>query len=576
MTSRLPVTLTALAAMAAASFAGDAVPAPDRVAEQIELMRSSSPATRANAAQALGEMRPKAIAAVGALKERSADEGVVGLRPTINGMPRLELSIQFTTTVGRVAATALYRIDPAAGVDVLRTGPVSARSAVAAAASENINDSFGLDAALLAARDRAGSVRLEGVRGLVRSTDPRALKAVLEATRDAAPQIRGEAFDAIGKRADRAQHVDRLLDVMLRDGHHNVRGVAAYHLGEFDDPRLIPPLITALKDPHAFVREQAADSLSRHPSDQVIEAFIHALKDPHRDVLLVVLKALLCFRDPRASAAAVGLTNHDNLDVRILATTLVGCYPDQHVDVLLRALEDKRSHYIRSAAAEALGQTAKPDARIVPALVRRYRNAPGGTPGPARSAPVREYGEANRTHCCWALATLGTPEAVNALEELLLDESHPVLERALVARALGTTGTPKARAALARFTDHPNDPLSRDARQGLEEGATKYKRTPTLHKLRPRNHEAGAAPPFYLRWSPSDLADGGSAARTGGASAAGLVLSGIVGSGAGGAAIINGRIVRVGDEVAGRKVVEITRYTVRLDVHGKEILLTMK
>ena len=556
---------TVLGWLSASVAAGppDSGPAADQdtspeVQSLIVKLGSTSPATRATAAKALGEMGPKAIAAVGALKQRTADKDEVRIETRIDGIAMTPAHLQPTTTVGCVAAGALFRIDPSAVMDVLRTGPESARSNAAEAASARIDDRHGFEAALLAVRDPADTVRLMAVGGLVRSKDPRALTAVVEATGDAAPRVRGLAIDTIGRRGGAARHADRLVEIMLRDGHPYPRGIAAYYLGEVDNPKVIRALTVALRDSHAFVRAQAADSLGQHFSDEATEAFIQAMGDRDKNVLKTVLRALLCVRDPRASAAAVGLINHNDLEVRECAAKLVGYYPDRYIDVLLRALEDKRSCSVRYAAAEALGRTAKPDGRIVPALVRRYR---------------KEGDDAYRR----ALAALGTPEAVNTLKEFLFDERHHVLQRAMIARALGTVGTPEARAALAQFTHHSNDQLSLEARRGLQDGARKeYKRTPTLLTPVPRNRQAGAPSRFSsLEWDAPGRASGGGA-RSKGAVAGGFVLSGIMGSGAGGAAIINGKIVRVGDDVAGAKVAEITRTKVRLDAKGREVVLTMK
>jgi len=547
-----------VAPAAGALNAGPALRA-DPVRNLIVQLESTSAATCATASKALGEMGRRALPAVAALKKQMADTRRVRIETPMNGIVMMPVQLQPTTTVGLVAAEALFEIDPSAILEVLRTGPEAARRTAADAASHRIKDPHGLQAALLAAGDRAGVIRFEAIRGLIKSADPRALKQVVAAMGDSAPQIRSLAVDAVGRRKDCARHVDRLLDVMLRDEHHYPRGIAAYHLGQFKDPEVIRALLVALKDPNSFVRAQAADSLSLQPSEETTKALVQALGDSDNQVLRAVLRALLCVRDPGASDAAVRLINHNSPYVREAAVRLVGYYPDRHVDTLLAALRDKRSCSARSAAAESLARTAKPDARIVPAILRQFEKE-GVNPYPR------------------VLAALGTPEAVNALKGLLLDEGRPAVQRATVAWALGTVGTADARAALARFTDHPDSHLRSAARRGLQASARRdYPRTPALRKPPSQADRPGGLSKFQLYWTGRQWGTGaGRVARTNGAVAGGLVLSGIVGSGAGGAAIINGKIVRVGDQVCGRKVVAIEGKTVRLDADGREIVLTLK
>ncbi len=185
--------------------------------------------------------------------------------------------------------------------------------------------------------------------------------------------------------------------------------------------------------------------------------------------------------------------------------------------------------------------------------------------GTARNSPARYL---------TALAALGTADAVKALKGVLFDEKLAPGSRAMVARALGTVGSDEARAALARLADHPSPLLKKEARRGLSPRARKeYARAPTLARPAPR--EKGKWPYFALYWGGEHWKRSGGG-RSKDAVSGRFVLSGIMGSGAGGVAIINGKILRVGDTVSGGKAVAIAKGRVRLEFNGKPVVLTLK
>ncbi|MBS0171809.1 MAG: HEAT repeat domain-containing protein [Nitrospira sp.] len=78
----------------------------------------------------------------------------------------------------------------------------------------------------------------------------------------------------------------RLQDVFLTtltralgDKQHQVRGMAASHLGVIGDETVVPHLLAALEDDHAYVRSSAALGLGRLRASEAKEKLAHVSKE---------------------------------------------------------------------------------------------------------------------------------------------------------------------------------------------------------------------------------------------------------------------------------------------------------
>jgi len=103
-------------------------------------------------------------------------------------------------------------------------------------------------------------VRGSAVLGLGMQSDPRAYDAVVIALeKDESSEVKGRAAFALGQMKDEKAQ-DKLLEC-LKSNLTAVRRGAAVALGKADDTKVIEPLITALGDPEDEVRKSAAKSL---------------------------------------------------------------------------------------------------------------------------------------------------------------------------------------------------------------------------------------------------------------------------------------------------------------------------
>jgi HEAT repeat protein len=299
------------------------------------------------------------------------------------------------------------------------------------------------------------------------------LPALRGLLRDASPEIRARAADALYEMGKTAAPAVPDLVRALRDPKPPVRLIAARALGAVGRQAQVAtgPLRAALKDSDASVRVASATSLwyITLTSEPAITALIAALQDPDKDVRWSAAQSLEWMgADAKGAGPAliVALRDKDQ-SVRYAAATALGWIrPDANVALpALRAQLKDDDSYVRAVAADAIGRYGKAAAGVVPALVaalkdendyvRRESAAALGQIGSdaAKAIPplidiLQHPGDPNtRWFVAEALGAIDTQgrEAIPALTHALTDESANVRHGAAI--ALGAIGR-NAKAAL--------------------------------------------------------------------------------------------------------------------------------
>jgi HEAT repeat protein len=180
------------------------------------------------------------------------------------------------------------------------------------------------------------------------------------------------AWSVLSELRDRSA-VEPLIEA-LRDEHPRVRYTAALVLASIPDPRAVEPLIALLHDnapSFTTVGEMAAFALGAIGDQQAVEPLIGSLHNPH--TRRHAIEALVTIGDPRAIEPFIHLLNTTH-NPRV--ATILGNFGDRRaVEPLLTALQNRPSddsHFqpgyqvFRYYAVRALGKLG--DARALPLL----------------------------------------------------------------------------------------------------------------------------------------------------------------------------------------------------------------
>ncbi|MHC4715127.1 MAG: HEAT repeat domain-containing protein [Planctomycetota bacterium] len=285
-----------------------------------------------------------------------------------------------------------------------------------------------------AIRDKA--IELLGYTG-----DPSAAAALVNLLDDPACAVQWAALRGLGHLRDPTT-VEPIIRVLESPGHPAVRGAAAWVLGDVGDRRAVGPIIRTLGDRDTDVRSYAASAFQRIVGHSTGDPLLRWLGDPEcrlRDAAAVVLtdiseeraveQLMMILLNGDSSARAVPTSGLQDTEPRIkaaAATTLSILGDFRGTQVLIEMLGDP-DVAIQADAVQGLSFSRDP--RAVPALSKRLSE---GRPG--RLETVR------------ALARIGTPEALKAVDEHLdVDLGKFAAEyRAYIRR-----GDPRELAALA-------------------------------------------------------------------------------------------------------------------------------
>jgi serine/threonine protein kinase len=162
-------------------------------------------------------------------------------------------------------------------------------------------------------KDENEEIRLDAVRTLKFSHDPRALSALVEALRDASLKVKAEAVQAIVKMGDQATGpVIRMLNDAMDESDHLTARFAAKALGEIGDRSISSVLVELLRSDDRFVACEAVLAIGRLSETKAVPDLIELLTDPNGNIRFCAAEALGEMCDPRArDALQAGLSDED-------------------------------------------------------------------------------------------------------------------------------------------------------------------------------------------------------------------------------------------------------------------------
>ncbi len=252
--------------------------------------------------------------------------------------------------------------------------------------------------------------------------------------------VRTCAVCALGRIGDK-RAVEPLIDVM-RD--KEIRGVAVRWLSEFDDPRVLPAMETALYDGDDEFADSAANFLAlRAVGDgkAALAVLARAVTRGRRSETMVALLAMGTIHsdDGLAFDALASVISDPNEHVAKLGAEYVGRTGHPNVaSILIKALAEGRP-LVAAEAAKGLSWCHS-DARVVPALIKALSHkgamvragaatSLGEIADPRVTQPLigalKDQSLEVRTAAAEGLGWIGDPAAVDGLLAMLADSRQP-------------------------------------------------------------------------------------------------------------------------------------------------------
>src|SRR5262245_1211718 len=174
-------------------------------------------------------------------------------------------------------------------------------------------------------RDDDEDVRLDGVRGLKFSRDPRALAALIEALRDPSLRVKSEAVQAITRMGPQATGpvIEILTDAIDENDFVTAR-FAAKTLGLIGDESISQLLVELVGSEDSFVVCEAALALGRLKHIEAVPRLLELLDNPSGNVRFAAAEALGRIRDPRANDGLLARLKDEDEGVRAKARWALG------------------------------------------------------------------------------------------------------------------------------------------------------------------------------------------------------------------------------------------------------------
>jgi len=169
-------------------------------------------------------------------------------------------------------------------------------------------------------KDENENFRLDAVRTLEFSHDPRALSILVEALRDSSLKVKAEAVHAIVKLGEQATGpvINSLNDAMDERDYMTAR-FAAKALGLIGDRSISPVLIELIDGDDKFVACEAILALGRLQETKALPQLIGLLEDDNGNVRFAVAEALGHICDQSAGEALQQRLNDKDEGVRAKA-----------------------------------------------------------------------------------------------------------------------------------------------------------------------------------------------------------------------------------------------------------------
>ena len=167
--------------------------------------------------------------------------------------------------------------------------------------------------------------------------------------------VREQAVRALGQLANPGL-VPELEAPLFADLVPDVRGAAAWSMGNLRDTTAVVSLVRALKDSVAVVRQQALAALQFLWTPAAEAAAISALRDPDGNVRYVAAQMLGHHRTLKARDTLFLTLNDNNIWVRVEAARALGKIGDTTAVAKLERMFSSREGPDQEAAKEALQQ----------------------------------------------------------------------------------------------------------------------------------------------------------------------------------------------------------------------------
>ena len=169
-------------------------------------------------------------------------------------------------------------------------------------------------------KDENEAIRLDAVRTLEFSHDPRALAALVEALRDTSLKVKAEAVRAIVNLGEQATGpVIRVLNDAIDEGDNLTARYAAKALGLIGDRSISTVLVELLKSEDKFVACESALALGRLAESKAVPELIALLEEPNGNLRFAAAEALGQICDPIAREALQRRLSDDDEGVRAKA-----------------------------------------------------------------------------------------------------------------------------------------------------------------------------------------------------------------------------------------------------------------
>src|SRR5215471_13912228 len=174
-------------------------------------------------------------------------------------------------------------------------------------------------------KDDDEEVRLDGVRGLKFSRDPRALAALIEALRDSSLRVKSEAVLAITRMGPQATGpVIEILTDAIDESDFVTARFAAKTLGLIGDESISRLLVELIGSEDSFVVCEAALALGRLSHTAAVPELLRLLQSPSGNVRFAAAEALGRIRDARAAEGLLGRLKDEDEGVRAKARWALG------------------------------------------------------------------------------------------------------------------------------------------------------------------------------------------------------------------------------------------------------------
>ena len=221
--------------------------------------------------------------------------------------------------------------------------------------------------------DSRSQVRLDASHALVQLGGA-AVEPVMDRAAAGSDSLRYIAAQILGQLGDR--RAIPFLKELLRADNRYVREQAVRALGQLDDPRLHATLASVLAgDSVPDVRGAAAWSLGNHRDTTAVPSLVHALRDTVPLVRRQALAALQFLWTSAAEAAALDALRDRDDNVRYIAAQLLGHHRTHRaLDALCLALTDDNI-WVRAESARTLGRIG--DTTAVAPLERMFAEREG-------------------------------------------------------------------------------------------------------------------------------------------------------------------------------------------------------